>query len=56
MIRNFKSSDINNDYVSWLNDKNITKFSNQRFMKHQKTCKDFYNSIKKEMMFFFNFS
>ncbi len=49
VIRNFKSSDIDDDYVSWLNDKNITKFSNQRFMKHcKKTCKAYFNSIKSE--------
>jgi ribosomal-protein-alanine N-acetyltransferase len=35
-IRPFMESDINEDYISWLNDDEIMKFSNQRFITHDR--------------------
>ena len=46
-IRLFSDSDISDDYISWLNDPEVMKFSNQRFIPHtRETCKDFFNSIQ----------
>ena len=45
-LRLFKESDISDDYISWLNDPEVVKFSNQRFMSHnRKTCEAYFNSI-----------
>lgn len=45
-IRPFRASDITDNYISWLNDPEIVKFSNQRFIHHNReTCKAFLNSI-----------
>jgi RimJ/RimL family protein N-acetyltransferase len=45
-LRLFKESDISDDYISWLNDPDVVKFSNQRFKLHnRKTCEAFFNSI-----------
>jgi ribosomal-protein-alanine N-acetyltransferase len=33
-LKPFLASDINDDYISWLNDKNVMKYSNQRFLVH----------------------
>ena len=53
-ISDFKLSDINDDYISWLNDQDVMRFSNQRFMRHsKKTGKAFFNSIKISEGFFF---
>ena len=46
LIRDFKLTDIDHEYISWLNDPDVMKFSNQRFTTHtRKTCKVFYNLI-----------
>jgi [ribosomal protein S5]-alanine N-acetyltransferase len=46
-IRLFSTRDISDDYISWLNDPEVMKFSNQRFSSHnRKTCEDFFNSIQ----------
>lgn len=37
VIRNFNRSDITNDYISWLNDGEVVKFSGQRFLSHDQT-------------------
>lgn len=34
IIQNFKESDITTEYLAWLNDKEVVKYSNQRFLKH----------------------
>lgn len=34
LLKPFSTSDINDDYVGWLNDPNVVRFSNQRFLKH----------------------
>ena len=46
-IRPFRASDITNDYISWLNDPEVIKYSNQRFRKHSReTCVEYLNSFK----------
>ncbi len=46
-IRLFTARDISDDYISWLNDSEVMKFSNQRFSSHNReTCEDFFNSIQ----------
>lgn len=35
-LRPFKQSDITDEYLSWLNDPVVTKFSNQRFREHDR--------------------
>lgn len=45
----FTESNITNDYLSWLNDPDVTRFSNQRFMRHTRQSslnylKTFYNT------------
>jgi RimJ/RimL family protein N-acetyltransferase len=53
-IRSFTMSDINKEYISWLNDSDVVKFSNQRFVRHnKKSCKDFFKSIKISKGIFF---
>jgi len=36
LLRPFTSSDINEAYIGWLNDKEVVRFSNQRFLRHDK--------------------
>ena len=46
IIRPFAEDDITDRYVSWLNNKELMKFSNQRFIKHDKiTSLDYLNSF-----------
>ena len=33
-LKPFTASDITADYISWLNDSEVVRFSNQRFLKH----------------------
>ena len=33
-LKPFLVADIDDEYISWLNDKNVMKFSNQRFFVH----------------------
>jgi RimJ/RimL family protein N-acetyltransferase len=40
----FKAQDISSEYLSWLNDKDLMKFSNQRFEHH--TAKSSLNYLK----------
>jgi len=35
-LREFSSKDITEEYISWLNDPLVTKYSNQRFIHHTK--------------------
>lgn len=47
ILRDFKIEDICEDYVSWLNDKDRMKYSNQRFLNHNYTsCLKYFNSFK----------
>ncbi len=34
LVRPFVENDLSNEYVSWLNDPEIVRFSNQRFLDH----------------------
>jgi len=34
LLRKFSQSDIDNTYISWLNDPDVVRFSNQRFLEH----------------------
>lgn len=34
LLKPFSASDINESYVGWLNDPDVVRFSNQRFLKH----------------------
>ena len=34
VIRNFNPSDITDEYISWLNDGEVVKYSGQRFLSH----------------------
>jgi [ribosomal protein S5]-alanine N-acetyltransferase len=45
-LRLFRESDISNIFVSWLNDKKVVKYSNQRFLNHtHKSCLDYLRSF-----------
>lgn len=35
-LRPFTAPDINESYISWLNDTDVVQFSNQRFLKHDR--------------------
>ena len=46
-IRTFKESDISEEYLSWLNDQEVTRYSNQRFYEHdRKSCSQYQQSFK----------
>jgi len=34
LLRNFASDDISESYIGWLNDPDVVRFSNQRFIRH----------------------
>jgi RimJ/RimL family protein N-acetyltransferase len=45
-LKQFEIPDITEQYLSWLNDTEVVKYSNQRFIKHTKeSCMTFYNSF-----------
>lgn len=45
-LRPFKIDDITADYLSWLNDPNVMRFSNQRFLFHtEQSCRDYLASF-----------
>ncbi len=47
IIRSFTEEYLSDCYVSWLNDKNTMKYSDQRFTKHTlKTCRSYWQSFK----------
>tara|TARA_B100001093_G_C26802371_1_gene1003997 strand:+ start:315 stop:887 length:573 start_codon:yes stop_codon:yes gene_type:complete len=46
-LRSFVESDISSEYISWLNDKNIVRYSNQRFISHSfNSVTEYFNSFK----------
>ncbi len=52
-LRLFKENDIQDNYISWLNDPDVVKYSNQRFISHTKeTSLSFLNSIKNSQAIF----
>ena len=53
-LRRFTVDDIDDEYLSWLNDKNLMRFSNQRFKTHTiSTCRDYINGMEKEGNLFY---
>ena len=43
----FTENDITDDYLAWLNDSNVMKFSNQRFLNHDiASSKKYFLSFK----------
>jgi len=48
ILRLFVKSDITKEYISWLNDPVVVRYSNQRFVRHtKKTCLKYCDSFKK---------
>ncbi len=44
----FTLDDISERYIGWLNNKELVRFSNQRFMTHDKaSCREFFDSISR---------
>jgi RimJ/RimL family protein N-acetyltransferase len=53
-LRLFIREDINEQYIAWLNDKDVVKYSNQKFIKHTKeSCNNFFDSFKNSQSLFF---
>ncbi len=49
----FNESHLNENYVSWLNDKEVVRYSEQRHSKHTlETCREYYENQKKSENFF----
>lgn len=45
-INIFDNSDITNEYIQWLNDPEVVRYSNQRFQTHTKeSCKEYFKSF-----------
>ena len=54
-LKSFTTKDITDDYVAWLNNKYITKYSNQKFLKHsKKTCQEYLKSFANSSNLFFS--
>ena len=52
-IRNFRLTDIDDEYISWLNDKKLMKFSrHKKKYLQKKRLKLFTKKLKKEKFFF----
>ncbi len=48
LLRSFTEEYITLEYVSWLNNPEVVKYSEQRHKKHSKqSCKEYYQSIQK---------
>ena len=46
-LRHFTLTDISSDYIAWLNDPTVVRYSNQRFKKHTKTsCHSYLESFE----------
>ena len=46
LIRTFQEKDITPRYISWLNNPEVVRFSNQRFITHtESSCQSFYHSM-----------
>jgi hypothetical protein len=47
LLRPFLQSDITPEYISWLNDPEVVRYSNQRFIKHtEATCREYWKSFR----------
>ena len=55
-INNFTKQNLTNKYLSWLNDSEVTKYSQQRLIKHNKlSLLKYYNEQQKNNKLFFAF-
>lgn len=46
LLRPFLQSDITPEYISWLNDPEVVRHSNQRFIRHtEASCRAYWNSF-----------
>ena len=46
-LSNFNKEDISSEYIKWLTDPDIVKYSNQRFKEHSyETCLQYFRSFK----------
>lgn len=53
VLRPFAMLDIDDKYVDWLNDPNVVRFSNQRFLRHdRKSCLRYLASFEGTSNFF----
>ena len=53
-IRKFEKKHISEKYISWLNNKRLMKYSDQRFYKHDfKSVMNYFDFMKKKNNFFF---
>lgn len=53
-IQLFTHKNITKEYLSWINDKNLMKFSNQRFVNHsENTASKYLSSFKDTSNYFF---
>lgn len=53
----FTEADITDDYVGWLNDPLVTRFSNQRFIEHNhESCRHYLESFKRSPNLFVSVS
>ena len=54
-LKKFSNLDITENYLRWLNDKKITRFSNQKFIKHNfKSSQTYLNTFKNSNNLFFS--
>ena len=54
-LESFRSSDITAEYVSWLNDPQVVRYSNQRFRSHSvQTCQEYLQSFQRSSNLFFS--
>ena len=46
-LQKFTAENLTNEYISWLNDFDVVRYSNQKFRQHnQATCRDYFNSFE----------
>lgn len=47
-LKPFTLADISDDYVSWLNDPQVVRYSNQRFLRHSlESCQAYFHGFEK---------
>jgi [ribosomal protein S5]-alanine N-acetyltransferase len=52
-LRKFTETDITDRYIAWLNDAEVVRFSNQRFIRHDhSSCLRYFQSFKESDNFF----
>lgn len=54
ILSQFKKNDITEEYISWLNNPDVVRYSNQRFVKHNKlSCNKYLESFNNSDNLFF---